>query len=121
MPTKTWKTVERKVAGFFPGAQRRGADFRQKFRSGGKNDLIVNRFSVEIKHRKTVSWSMILAAIEQAVEAKENQDDIPVAVIHQEGQEYKDSVVFLRLEDFGKLIQDLNYKDANEIPQDSQS
>jgi hypothetical protein len=104
MPTKTWKTVELKLAKIL-GGQRRGADFRDKFSGGGKSDIILDGFSIEVKHGKKMGWSLLLHALAQADINKDHEDDIPVAILHPEGMKYEDSLVTLKLSDFAKLIQ----------------
>jgi hypothetical protein len=101
-PTKTWKAVERAIAKFFPGSKRRGSDFRGD--NAGKSDLIFPGWSVEIKHSKRPTFGLMLGAVEQAITNKEKENDIPVAVIHKEGTEYKDSLVVMKLSDFSDFF-----------------
>lgn len=96
MPDKVWKRVERDVAAYF-GGERRGADFRDE--SGGKNDILKEGYSIEVKHRKSPRWGEITAAVKQAKDAAE-PGDIACAVIHQKGSKIKNSLVVMTLEDF---------------------
>jgi hypothetical protein len=64
-----------------------------------KDSTVVPFFSVEVKHRKELpDWMM--EAMSQAVASMRNDTQLPLVVFHQKGQEYKDSVVMLRLKDF---------------------
>jgi len=99
-PTKTWKSVECAIAKFFPRGKRRGADFKNREGAGGKNDVITEGWSVEIKHSKRPTWGLMVAAYSQAKANMDNPTDIPVAVIHKEGTEYRRSFVVMTLEDF---------------------
>jgi hypothetical protein len=99
-PTKTWKSVETAISRYFPNGQRRGADYRKRDGPGGKNDVITTGWSVEIKHSKSPTWGLMVAAVAQAQASKESPDDIPVAVIHKERTEYGQSLVVMTLSDF---------------------
>lgn len=100
-PTKTWKSAEAKVLSFW-GAKRRGA--HTGFGASGKgfpdNDDNLKGWSIEIKHLKRPKFSLILGAVDQARANRINSGDIPVAVIHREGDEYRDSLVVMKLSDF---------------------
>lgn len=99
-PPATWKQAERRIAEFF-GGQRRGADYRKRDGTGGKNDVIApGGFSIEIKHGKRITYELMRSAVEQARAAREHPDDIPVAVVHKAGQPYNESLVIVRLDDF---------------------
>jgi len=98
MTDKVWKAAERAIAKFWPGAIRRGSDFRGE--NSGKSDIVAPGWSIEVKHGKRHTFGMIRAAINQAETNKEKPDDIPVAVIHKTGDDYKDSLVVMRLETF---------------------
>jgi hypothetical protein len=99
-PPSTWKAVESAIAKYWPGGKRRGADYRARDRAGGKNDVITEGWSVEIKHSKRPTWGLIVGAVRQARTNRENVDDIPVAVIHKAGTQYGDSLVVMLLSDF---------------------
>lgn len=103
-PTTTWKSAERKIAEIL-GGQRRGADFRN-LRGGGKSDIILPGFSVEVKHGKRMGWSLLTGALAQAETNREFPDDVPVAILHPERTPYENSYVILRLSDFTKMLQE---------------
>jgi len=96
-PPDTWKEIERKVAAYL-NCKRRGADYGST--TGGKNDLICQDRSVEVKHSARPTWGLITGAIEQAERARERTDDLPLAVIHRKGTNVGDSIVCMRLKDF---------------------
>lgn len=98
-PTESWKAVERAIARFWPGARRRGADFRGEGHAG-KTDLIIDGWAIEIKTSKRPTFSLMAGAVTQAEANKTKPDDIPLAVIHKAGTRYKDSLVVMRLETF---------------------
>jgi len=107
MTDKTWKKVEREIAKYFPDGQRRGADFKQRFRAGGKSDVITSApLSVEIKHSKSPSFGLIVNAIEQARIAREDKGELPISVIHKKGWRYGQSIVSMTLDDFCKFFLD---------------
>ena len=103
-PKKTWKSAEAKIAAYFPRGKRRGADFKNREGAGGKNDVLTEGWSVEIKHSKRPTWGLMMAAFSQAKASLENPTDIPVAVIHKEGTDYKNSLVVMTLEDFANYF-----------------
>ena len=114
MADKNWKRCEREIAKFFPGAKRRGANFGDK--DGGKSDLIMPGWSVEIKNSSRPTFSLMVSAVAQAERSREHPDDIPVAVIHKVGTPYKDSLVILRMEPFQDFVINLITQDKeNEI------
>lgn len=103
-PTSTWKQVEAQIAKFFPNAKRRGADYRNVENGGGKNDIVCSGWSIEVKHSKKPTYGLMVSAVAQAESAKIIPDDIPVAIIHKEGTEYKNSLVIMRLETFANFF-----------------
>lgn len=103
MPTKTWKSVEAKIAAFW-GGSRRGADYKKK-EGGGKNDVVgAPGWSIEIKHSKRPTFGLMVCAVAQAEANRDSEDEIPIAVIHKEGVQYKDSLVIMRLETFQEFF-----------------
>lgn len=99
-PPTTWKSVEAKIAAYW-GGKRRGADFKKRTGPGGKNDVVdVPGWSIEVKHNKRPTWGLMVSAVSQAIGAKEQSDDIPVAVVHKLGDDYGNSLVIMRLSDF---------------------
>lgn len=101
--TDTWKSVERAIARFWPGARRRGSDFRGE--GGiGKSDIVCPGWSIEVKHGKTITYGLMVHAVEQSETNKPSPNDIPVAVVHKEGQAYKDSLVIMKLSTFAEFF-----------------
>jgi hypothetical protein len=103
-PPTTWKKVEQAIADFW-GGKRRGADYKNRYGAGGKNDVIdVPGWSIEIKHSKRPTFGLMVGAVEQAETNRDKPGDIPVAVIHKTGAEYKDSLVIMRLDEFSRYF-----------------
>lgn len=96
---KSWKAFELKVAGWM-GGQRRGADYSGF--AGGKNDIILPGWSIEVKHHKRVTYQMMVNACIQAEKAKENPLDIPVAVIKRKHKPMEDTLFVMRKDAFLK-------------------
>jgi len=91
--SKTWKAVERAVA-------RRVGGVRLSNHALGLRtpDVETAWLSVEVKHRKALpAW--LLGALRQAT-TNATDGKLPMAVLHQLGQRYDDSLVVLRLSDF---------------------
>ena len=114
-PPKTWKAVENRIAAYW-GARRRGADYKNRGGPGGKNDVIVVGWSIEVKHSARPTWGLMAGAVAQAEGSREKPDDIPVAVIHKAGTEYGDSLVVMRLSEFAQhfINQGSGEEDAEE-------
>lgn len=102
-PATTWKKVEQAILRFW-GVGRRGAYVRGD--RGGKPDSPdeLKGWSIEIKHRKRPHWADIIDAVAQAETNALDPNDIPVAVIHGERMQYKDSLVVMRLEKFSEFF-----------------
>lgn len=103
MPTKTWKAAERAIAKWFPGSKRRGPDFTNEL-AVGKSDLVYPGYSIEVKHSKRPTYTLLTSAVQQAITNKTHPNDIPLAVIHKAGEEYKNSLVVMRLSDFSEFF-----------------
>lgn len=101
MSDKTWKATERKIAELL-GGKRRGSDFRGD--TGGKTDIILPGFAIEVKQSKRPTFGLMVSAIEQAIRNREKPTDVSFAVIHKEGVEYKDSLVIMKLDEFIKQV-----------------
>jgi hypothetical protein len=103
VPTSTWKVVENKILAYW-GVRRRGAYVRGE--RGGKPDSpdSLVGWAVEVKHTKRPQWNKIVDAVQQSEINAPSNNDIPVAVIHQEGTSYKDSLVVMRLEKFAEFF-----------------
>jgi hypothetical protein len=87
---------ERKIAELL-GGRRVPVSGRQR---GDVPDVYHPALSIEVKARKCIpAW--IQDAMKQA-EASARYGQLPVAVLHQSGQRYRDALVLVRLGDFGE-------------------
>ena len=68
MPPKTWNNIERAIAKYIGGV-RRGADYGDA--TGGKNDIVHPWLSIECKYGASITYQVILDALEQAERAAE--------------------------------------------------
>jgi hypothetical protein len=94
MADKTWKAVERRIAGLL-GGERVPVSGRQR---GESPDIAHIWLSLEVKHRKKFpDW--LHDAMDQAVKSKKDYQ-LPTVVLHQNGKSHKDDFVVIRLEDF---------------------
>ena len=92
-PSSTWKQAEREVAKRL-GCQRHGP-----VGTAETSDLSNDWLVVEVKHRKTLPlW--LLGAVAQASYAARDTGKLPIAVLHEAGSQYDDSLVVLRLSEF---------------------
>jgi hypothetical protein len=96
-PPTTWKGWERRVAKLFGGV-RRGADYGGY--SGGKNDVILSGYSIEVKLLSSPHWGDLVSAVAQAQAAKEHEDDIPLVVIKKLGSPDTSALVIMSVGDF---------------------
>jgi hypothetical protein len=101
MADKTWKAVERQIARRL-GGQRVPITGRAR---GSAPDVDHPWLSIEVKHRKRLpQW--LLDALDQA-RAAANDQQLPIAVLHENGRRFSDAIVVMRLADFedwfGKL------------------
>ena len=90
---KDWKACERKVAALLGGTRipvsRRGR--------GHSPDIHHERLSIEVKsRRKLPTW--LEDAMRQA-EACARDGQLPLIVLHQDGQRYQDALIVMRLKD----------------------
>jgi hypothetical protein len=91
---KAWKRSERRIAELL-GGRRVPVSGRQR---GDAPDVEHQSLSVEVKCRKSLPrW--LEDAMKQA-EASARDGQLPVAVLHEHGQRYRDSLVLMRLGDF---------------------
>jgi hypothetical protein len=91
---KDWKACERRVAELL-GGRRVPVSGRGR---GNAPDIAHDQLSIEVKSRKRLpAW--IEDALRQA-EASSKNGQLPVAILHQDGRRYIDSLVVLRLKDF---------------------
>jgi hypothetical protein len=96
---KDWKACERRIAQLL-GGQRVPVSGRTR---GDAPDIAHERLSIEVKSRKTLpAW--LLDALAQA-RAATKDGRVPVAVLHQDGQQYGDALVVMRLADFVELLE----------------
>jgi len=102
MASKHWKNIETFFAKKF-GGKRRGADFGggPAGNGQGKNDVICDHWSVEIKHNARPTWSLMEQAVSQAETAARPGEE-PVAIIHRKGGRYEDALVVQRFSTFEK-------------------
>lgn len=88
--TGTWKSAERAVARIL-GGRRLGP-------GGDRADVRSRWLCVEVKHRKSLpEW--LHEALHQA-QGYAGPGQLPVAVLHEEGTHYMDSIVCMSLRDF---------------------
>ena len=96
---KDWKACERRIAQLL-GGQRVPVSGRAR---GDAPDVAHERFSIEVKSRKTLpAW--LLGALAQA-RAATKDGRVPVAVLHRDRQQYRDALVVMRLADFVELLE----------------
>lgn len=89
---RTWKYAERALAKLV-GGERVPVSGR-----AGQPDIRHPWLAIEVKHRKTLpQW--ILGAVQQAERAAQ-PSQLPIAILHQHGQRYREALVVLRLKDF---------------------
>jgi len=88
---KDWKACERKVAALL-GGKRVPVSGRAR---GHSPDIEHERLSIEVKSRKQLpAW--IEDAMNQA-EACAKDTQLPLVVLHQDGQRYKEALIVMRL------------------------
>lgn len=98
MSDKTWKKAERKIAELLGGVR---VPVTGRGR-GDMPDVLHGILSIEVKHRDGLpEW--ILDAMRQA-EASRRGDQIPVAILHQKGMAYEDSLTIIRLSSIIELL-----------------
>lgn len=93
----SWKRTEREVARRL-GGRRVPVSGRQR---GDVPDVEHTLFAVEVKHWAALP-AKVLDALSQAVAAARD-GQVPIAVLHQAGEEYDAALVVLRLDDFVDL------------------
>ena len=86
----TWKHCERMVAKLL-GGERTGCN------GESRRDVEHPRWSVEVKHRKSLpEW--LHSAMRQAELEAEHR--VPIVVLHEKGLTYEKSYVIIRMDDF---------------------
>ena len=93
---KSWKAFERRIAKRF-GGKRRGADYGTA--DGGKNDIILDGWSIECKLLSRPSFGQMVQAFDQAVAAGE-PGDIPIAIIKKKFDADSNALVVMKLDEF---------------------
>ena len=96
-PPSSWKNYERRIAKIFKG-KRRGAYVSDG--TTGKNDIIVDGWSIECKLLKRPTYQQMFDACMQAEKNKEKETDIPIAVVKKSGVRDNNALVIMRLEQF---------------------
>ncbi len=97
---KDWKDCERRIAEVLGGV-RVPVSGRQR---GYFPDVEHSTLAIEVKSRKRLpNW--LEDAMQQA-EASAKDGQLPVAVLHQDGHKYRDSLVVCRLRDFGGYLKE---------------
>ncbi len=91
MPDAAWKKTERKIAAKLGG--------KRQLRTGGPHsDVKAPEVAAECKHtRKLPEW--IKHALAQARDSA-RPGEMPIAVLHQDGQDHDRDAVIMRLDDF---------------------
>ena len=92
-PDAAWKAFERYVAKEM-GGERRGADYRDA--SGGKNDIILQGWSIECKKLARPLFSDLRNAIKQAEEAAK-AGDVSLAIVSKKNQAYDKAIVCMSI------------------------
>jgi len=101
MPDKTWKAAERRICKLLGGV-RRGPTGRDDSDCVGTEP-----FAVEIKHRKAFPvW--LKEAMAQSVENAKSSE-IPIVVLHEHRQAYRDALVVVRLSVFSEISNALRF------------
>ena len=92
MPDKPWKAAERRICQFLGGV-RRGPTGLDDSDCAGTEPL-----AVEIKHRKEFpGW--LKEAMAQSTE-NAGPSEIPIVILHEHRQAYRDALVVVRLSSF---------------------
>ena len=90
------KSTERAIAKIF--------QFDNARRVGilGKEDIVTDRFIIEVKERKSLP-KFILSAYKQ-VEKHRTKDKIPLFILHELNRNHMNDLVILKLKDFLEII-----------------
>lgn len=101
MGDKSWKAFERRISKIF-GGKRRGAYTYDG--TMGKSDIIVDGWSVECKLLSRPTYQQMFDACKQAETNKENELEIPVAIVKKKYAKDDDALVIMRLEEFRQFF-----------------
>ena len=96
-PPASWKGFELRISKWFNG-KRRGAYTSDG--KTGKTDIIADGWAIEVKLLKRPTYQQMYNACLQAEKNKENENDIPIAIVKKNGVHDKNSLVIMRLEEF---------------------
>jgi hypothetical protein len=106
----TWKHVERQVA------RRLGGRRVPVSGRAGQPDIAHSWLSIEVKHRRRLpQW--LTKALLQAVQAA-TPGQLPLAVLHEAGTRYGQSLVLLRLADFEEWFGSVFQDETREVEND---
>lgn len=105
----SWKRTEREVARRL-GGRRVPVSGRQR---GDVPDVEHPLWSVEVKHWAQLP-ARVLDAMSQAIAASRG-DQVPIAVLHQAGEEHGSDLVVIRLDDFVELYGPLPNRTTREV------
>ena len=106
----TWKHAERQIA------KRLGGRRVPVSGRGGQPDIAHPWLSSEVKHRRRLpQW--LTKAVEQA-EGSATPGQLPLAVVHESGTRYGQSLVVLRLDDFEEWFGLVFQNETREVEND---
>jgi hypothetical protein len=100
MGNEAWKDFERWVAKGMEG-KRRGPDVSGE--DGGKNDIIVEQWSIECKKLKAPAWAQMQAAVKQAQDAAD-PCDISAAVFGKKYEDREKALVIMSWSEFLEVV-----------------
>lgn len=93
--SQRWKDTERALAKRL-GGRRVPVTGRQR---GDQPDIEHGAFAIEVKSRKALPlW--LRDAVAQAVAARHDDIQLPIAILHQHGNRHSNDLVVMRLDDF---------------------
>lgn len=101
----TWKAAERAIAARL-GGERVPVSGRHR---GSAPDIAHPTYSIEVKHRKALPF-WIADAMHQA-EASKRSNQLPVVILHEEGQRYDNCYVVVRLKNLNTFIESTQEKE----------
>lgn len=95
-PTKTWKSVERKVARKF-GTERTplsGSNSRHTL-----SDTLHEKYFIEVKHRKRIPF---FKTFRESLESAKKEGKTPIVIFKEKGAKFE--ILMIRVDDFLKEI-----------------
>lgn len=102
MTEKGWKRTERKIAELLQGER---VPVNGRIR-GSAPDIAHETLSLEVKSRKSIPAWLTEALAQATASTAKGSGKLPVAVIHQQGKSYSDSLCVIRLKDFAQYSKD---------------